>query len=200
MRQTVTQDGRPGTANLTHGTTQLSESEEKAILEKLKGRLSEDTVEGHFERGQLYLMAGEQGVSSAFASSLEDFDWVLKKEPKHPGALNNRGMAYARMGQMEKALADFKTLSEVKPDEPKGHEVYATLLAKSGKEKEAIAAYGKAVALGGPAGEAARFNRGNAYLRLGNRDLAKKDFEELLKTSKNPQILKGAKMNLEAAQ
>ena len=91
-------------------------------------QLKEDTIEGHFERGQLYLMAGEKGLVAAYPLAAEDFSWILKKDPKHVGALGNRGMAYVRSGQIDEALADFKMVTEVKPDDSYGYTVYAQVL------------------------------------------------------------------------
>lgn len=193
----VTTDGKPATANVTREAREPG-PEEKELLKKLEASLKEDTIEGHFERGQLYLMAGEKGLVAAYPLAAEDFSWILKKDPKHVGALGNRGMAYVRSGQIDEALADFKMVTEVKPDDSYGYTVYAQVLSKTGNDKQAVAVYGKAIELGGPTAEGARFNRGNAHMRLGNKDLAKKDFEVLVKSAKNPQVLQGAKMNLEA--
>lgn len=193
----VTTDGTPATAPLTREIEKPT-AEQQKVLDKIKSEMPEDSPEGRLERGQLYLMAGEQGISAAYPLAVEDFSKVLEQDPIHPLALRNRGMAYARGGELEKAMADYEKLIEVNPDDPYGYTVYASLLAKTGNDLKAITIYDEAVALGGPQADGARFNRGNAHLRLGHQEEARKDFQYLVDNSENAQILEGAQMNLDA--
>jgi len=195
--QTVTRGGKPSTAPMTRTEGEIS-PDQQAILDKIAASLKEDTVEGHFSRGQMYLIAGEQDqVAGAFAEAVKDFSWILDQEPEHLGALKNRGMALVRSGQIELALKDMKAATVVSPKDDYSYIVYASLLAKTGQDKEAIVEYDKAIALQGEMVDAARFNRGNAHLREGNKELAQKDFEAVLESG-DPRLVQGAKMNLES--
>lgn len=197
-RQVVTTDGKPATAPMTREEG-VANGEQQEVLKKIAATLKEDTISEHFQRGQLFLMAGEKSqVPGAFEEAAKDFDWILSKDPKHLGALSSRGMALARTGQMDKAMADFKAASEVNPEDDYPLVVYASILAKTGKDKEAIEVYDKAIALNGKLATSAMFNRGNAHLRLGSKAAAKKDFETVAKTATSPELVEGAKMNLEA--
>ena len=104
-------------------------------------------------------------------------------------------MAYARMGEEEKALADFQAASKLAPKDADILGRQASILSKLGREEEAIAAYDKAFALGNVD---FMFNRGNAYARLGKTKEAMRDYRLVAEKSKNPQLVEAAKMNLEA--
>ena len=143
-------------------------------------------------------MAGEQGIDPAYELGIADLTEVLKEQPEHPIALRYRGMAYTRTGKLDEAIADHKKLIEVKPNDPYAYIVCGTLLTEAGKDEEAIMVYDTVLELGGKSAEDARFNRGQAYMRLNNKDMAKDDFEYLAKNAENTKIQEESKTKLES--
>ncbi|SHK17889.1 glycosyltransferase [Rhodothermus profundi] len=65
------------------------------------------------------LLEGEElFVRGAYPQALQRFESVLEQEPDNPYALNDAGLAYAELGQLERAVACFERALQVDP----GHE------------------------------------------------------------------------------
>lgn len=194
-KMVVTQGGLPTTAPIAREKKRPS-LRERTLLTRIEETLKGETASDYFERGVLYLTVAEkEQISPAYEHAAEDFSQALKADPKLVGAYNNRAMAYARMGEEEKALADFQAASKLAPKDADILGRQASILSKLGREEEAIAAYDKAFALGNVD---FMFNRGNAYARLGKTKEAMRDYRLVAEKSKNPQLVEAAKMNLEA--
>ncbi len=197
QKMTVTHDGRPTTAPMTREVRE-STPEETAMLDKVSETLTEETAEGFHERGTLYLMVGEEaGITEAYERAAQDFTRSIELDPKLLGAYNNRAMAYIRIGDAEAALADFDRGLALEPGQADLHMRRASVLSKLGRDQDAIESYDVAVELGQVD---AAFNRGNAHLRLGQEDLAKRDYLLVIEKSQQPQLVEAAKMNLESLE
>lgn len=62
------------------------------------------------------LLEGEElFVRGAYPQALQRFESVLKQEPDNPYALNDAGLAYAELGQLERAVACFERALQVDP-------------------------------------------------------------------------------------
>jgi tetratricopeptide (TPR) repeat protein len=193
----VTEDGETDTEAKALEAPDISPQQQK-MLDKIASDMIVDSPASLLERGEVFLMAGEQGIGPAYDLGIADFTGVLKDEPDNHVALRYRGMAYTRTGQLDEAIADHKKLMELRPKDSYGYTVCATLLTEAGKDEEAILIYDKAVELGGKDSESARFNRAKAHARLNHKDLAKKDFEHLAKNAENPKILEESKTSLQS--
>ena len=98
--------------------------------------------------------------------------------PKDADTLIDRGLAYQKAGDHEKAIADFTAAIALKPDNYWAHFQRAYSLTELGKTDEAIAEYTKTVALKDDPG--AYGNRGRLYADQGKFDLAIADFDHAL--------------------
>lgn len=62
----------------------------------------------------------ETGVNKCkagnFADAVDDFTAALSKDARNIPALYNRARAYSKIDQLDKALLDFETLTEISPD------------------------------------------------------------------------------------
>lgn len=196
LKATVSDNGTPTTAPMTREQTEASPQQQE-ILDKVAQTLKGKTAKDYYERGTTYLMVAEEAsISAAYGLAAKDFSEAIKLDPKMVGAYSNRAMAYVRAGEVEKALADFDAAAKLAPTNAQILGSKASVLAKLGRDKEAIAVYDQAVKLGG--GAPLMFNRGNAHLRLGQTDQAKRDFAQVAKESDSPQLVEAAKGNLEA--
>jgi tetratricopeptide (TPR) repeat protein len=192
----VTEDGDTDVEPLAEDMDRPTPDQQK-MLDKIASDMIVDSTDSLLERGEVYLMAGEQGIDPAYDLGIADLTEVLKEQPEHPIALRYRGMAYTRTGKLKEAIADHQKLIEVKPNDPYAYIVCASLLTEAGKDEEAIGVYDNVLEIGGKSAENARFNRGKAYMRLNQKDMAKGDFEYLAKNAENPKILEESKSNLE---
>lgn len=192
----TTEDGETDVEPLAENIDAPTPDQQK-MLDKIATDMIVDSPQSLLERGEVYLMAGEQGIDPAYALGIADLTEVLKDQPDHPIALRYRGMAYTRTGKLEEAIADHQKLMEVKPNDPYAYIVCASLLTESGKDDDAIAVYDTVLELGGESAESARFNRGQAYMRQNKKDLAREDFQFLAENAKNDTIQEESKQNLE---
>jgi tetratricopeptide (TPR) repeat protein len=64
-----------------------------------------------------------------YDKAIEDFDKALVFNPRHPGASNNRGSAYAAKKQYDKAIAVFQEAIRLNPNRPDAYNNLAWLLA-----------------------------------------------------------------------
>ncbi len=73
-------------------------------------RRKPDFAEGWNKRATLYFLLGR------YTESLKDCDQVLKRNPKHFGALAGAGQIQLQLGHPELALALFRRAVAVNPD------------------------------------------------------------------------------------
>jgi len=62
------------------------------------------------------LLEGEDlFLKGAYRQALQTFEAVLEEDPNNPYALNNAGLAYAELGEVEKAIYCFETVLSIDP-------------------------------------------------------------------------------------
>lgn len=194
LKSTLTHGSKPATAPMDRSET-AANPQQAMLLKQIGGSLREESAQAYHDRGVMYLLLGEDGVTEAYRLAVADFSKALKFDSSLIGAYNNRAMAYSRLGELERALEDFDGAIKLDPNNAGLSMRKASLLAKLGRDGEAIEVYSKAFELGDVD---ALFNRGNAYLRLGRNSLARRDFQTVIAKSKNPQVVEAAEGNLEA--
>jgi Tetratricopeptide repeat len=116
-----------------------------------------------YERGQNYALNGD------FALAIKDFDEVIRRDPKHTGALNDRCWAEAMIGALHDALADCNEALRISPNYMDALDSRGMVNLKLGMLKMAIADYDAALRID-PKHAASLFGRGIAKLRSGNVD------------------------------
>ncbi len=72
--------------------------------------IAPDFAEGWNKRATLHYLLGN------FDASLADIEKTLALEPRHFGALSGRGLVYAKLEDLEKALVAFEAALEVHPN------------------------------------------------------------------------------------
>jgi tetratricopeptide (TPR) repeat protein len=93
------------------------------LLDKVV-RLKPDYVEGWNRRATLYYLQNE------YAKSLSDIREVLKREPRHFGALAGLGMIMQEVGDEKRALDAFRRALEINPHLDKLPDMVKTLTEK----------------------------------------------------------------------
>ena len=122
----------------------------------------------HFARANAYLSLGE------YEKAIADYDDALAPgRTGHPddirftaSALNNRGIAYARSGDAERAYSDFNHAITLTPDYESAYVNRASIFIARAEPERAIADYDIAIKLK-PGDPDAHFMRGLAHARAG---------------------------------
>lgn len=114
-------------------------------------------------------------VREAIEAAVDDYTAAIERHPSGK-AYFNRGLARARLGDRDASTADLERAAE----RGEGHPflVRGNAYAEAGADGAAREDFTRAIERTGAA--AARFNRGNANRRLGDRDAAIADYEAAL--------------------
>jgi len=116
-----------------------------------------------------FLAVSATNLQSVYLPDKKSFAWLLPYEPVirigysifiynirgDASAHNNLGILYLKYGQLEKALAEFKQVTELSPEEPTAHVNLGFVYARLSSFEHAEAAYRKALQLD-PADEIAK--------------------------------------------
>src|SRR5262249_52927760 len=105
--------------------------------------------------------------------------------------LNDRGVAYARKGQVREAIEDFNRAIQLYPEYAAVYNTRATVLLGLGAAKEAIKDFDRAL-LRAPGYAAAYSTRGGAHMKLGQVELAIADYSKAIELAPtSPAALSG---------
>jgi len=118
------------------------------------------------------------------SAAVTDFTEALK-DPALPNdrratLLNDRAVAYARLGQTKLAIDDFNRAAQLFPEYAAIYNNRGNLLLALGYPEEAIKDFNRAIVLA-PGYAAALSNRAGAYAKTGHNDLALRDYTEAVK-------------------
>jgi len=94
-------------------------------------------------------------------------------------AENNLGNVLLQMGSVDKAIAHYQKVLQIKPDDAGAHNNIGYALLQKGSADEAISEYQKALQINPDYAEA-HYNLGNAQLKAGNVDEAVTQFQKAL--------------------
>jgi tetratricopeptide (TPR) repeat protein len=114
------------------------------------------------------------------AGALAGYEEALKLDPRSAPALNNRGLANKRRGELDRAVADFTEALRLDPTLAAAFHNRGAALQAQGKLDRAIADYTEALRLD-PTSPTVLNNRGYAGLEAGHTDEALADFNEALR-------------------
>jgi hypothetical protein len=117
--------------------------------------------EAHFKRGQLYARNGD------FSRAAQDYDEVIRLEPRDAVALNNRCWARVMIGELRPALEDCDAALEIRLGYVDALDSRGLINLKLGQLNNAIADYDAALRIN-PKYASSLYGRGIAKLRIGN--------------------------------
>ncbi len=154
----------------------VSDSGEKNIFEEVK----EQTVRNPNDAEAWYHLADLYERSELYQEEIASLKKVIAITPQNGNAYIKLGNSYNRLGQYEEAIKNYKTAIKFFPKNPVLYNNLAVSYGKTNKVEEEISALEKAISLR-PRYATARFNLGMVMLRKGRPDLAKNQYQELLK-------------------
>ncbi|MGB5219157.1 MAG: tetratricopeptide repeat protein [Smithella sp.] len=109
--------------------------------------------------------------------AIEYLNEAIKQKPDWAGAYNNRGNAYANLGQSQKAIEDYNEAIRLKSDYVQAYSNRGNAFTDLGQYQRAIEDYNEAIRLT-PDFAYSYANRGNAYLIQGSEALACNDLQK----------------------
>ena len=139
---------------------------------------SEITVERHFQRGRARFAMRD------YVGAIRLFDSALSLRRGDPEILYNRGIAWLRLNEIEKALNDLSEAAVRDPGNARIRDAIGRIRLSRGEYEEALAFYDAAVKAH-PSEIQPLIQRANAHLSTGNADLALNDAEKALKIDRN---------------
>jgi Flp pilus assembly protein TadD len=125
---------------------------------------------GYYRRGQHYAVAGN------YPLAIKDFNDVIRLDPGHAGALNNRCWVRAVTGDLQAALKDCNEALRIAPDYPDALDSRGMVYLKLGLLREAVADYDAALRLD-PKHASSLYGRGIAEMRRGDSAGGKSDID-----------------------
>jgi len=129
-----------------------------------------DDLASFYSRGQRYALNGD------FDQAIKDFTEVIRRDPKHAGALNDRCWARAITNELKGALADCNEAIRIAPDYVDALDSRGLVNLKLGKLSAAIADYDAALKID-PKLASSLYGRGLAKRRSGNVDGGNSDID-----------------------
>jgi tetratricopeptide (TPR) repeat protein len=157
-------------------------------------------AEAYRLRGMVYVALGEfdKGIVD-LDRALADLDQAVELNPQLAEAYFNRGGAYFFKLDYDKAIADFDRAIQIDPSYVEAYAVRGNAYDNNGEFEKAISSYGEALALDLEEGQHALvlFDRGQAYARHGDKDLAATDLEQALELGLPPVVAQQAEAMLD---
>jgi tetratricopeptide (TPR) repeat protein/predicted Ser/Thr protein kinase len=121
-------------------------------------------------------------AEKALHEEVRQYDRLIELKPEHHVYWNNRGVAYADLGQRDKAIADYSKALQVGGG-PKDAVVWSNrgfMYAVLGQWDKALADYSKALDMGAAKNAVVWFNRAQAHSALKQYDKAVADYSQAL--------------------
>jgi tetratricopeptide (TPR) repeat protein len=109
--------------------------------------------------------------------AIEYLSNAIKLKPDYTDAYNNRGNAYANLGQHQRAIEDYNKAISLEPDDATAYYNRGLAYANLGQQQRAIEDFNEAIRLQ-PDYAHAYYNRGLAYLSQGNNNLGCRDAQK----------------------
>jgi len=126
------------------------------------------SIEDKIHEGTFCLARGE------YEKSISHFSNAIDEDPDSYAAHLSRGVAYAKLGNMEHAGADFARAIELKPEDPRPYHLRGLTHLSRGDRETAKKDFDKAIELN-PRYGIAYFSRGTTLSEMGDLDGAGND-------------------------
>ena len=152
----------PTTTTQPQPRQKIEGADDPAIIELGNNiRQNSKDIASYYRRGQLYAQY------SSFQQAADDFDAVIRLDPKDSEALNNRCWVRAVLGDLQAAMSDCNSAIQLRPGYTDAFDSRGFVNLKLGKTKEAIADYDSALRVN-PKHASALYGRGLAKVRSGS--------------------------------
>ena len=112
--------------------------------------------------------------------AIEYLNNAIKLQPNHANVYNNRGIAYASLGQYQLAIDDYNKAIRLEPDHASAYNNRGNAYANLGQHQQAIDDFNHVLRLE-PNHASAYNNRGIAYFKLGQYKRAIVDYNKALR-------------------
>ncbi|MGB2728304.1 MAG: tetratricopeptide repeat protein [Halobacteriota archaeon] len=166
----------------------LKKGEEEKAFGLIKDKDTNSLAEGLIERGSSLIENEEYDFAITYFEFLEKIatDGEIKENVrKHlTDAYNNRGTAYGKKGEFDRAIEDFDKVIELNPEYASAYYNRGLTYSNLKRDKEAIADYNKAIELD-PKYAYAYNNRGTAYRNLKRDEEAIADYNKAIELNPN---------------
>jgi tetratricopeptide (TPR) repeat protein len=171
-------DARPGTQSsilFARGRAYFLEQEpDQAMADYRRAvEIKDDQSEVHNGIGAVLYLRND------FRGAIQEYDVAIKMDANAPSYWTNRGLAYARLGDMDHAIENYSHVLAVKPTPELFRDRGRSYTFKKDWDR-AIQDFTSSIALKADSADAF-LDRGNAYLDAGKADLAVQDFNEALR-------------------
>lgn len=113
-----------------------------------------------------------------------DFGSAISINPNYDTAYSNRGSAYIKLGECDKAIADYDRSIAINPNNATDYRNRSTAYTELGEYANAVADYDRAIAID-PNDAVAYHNRGGAYVSIGGYAKAIADFDRAVSINPN---------------
>jgi serine/threonine protein kinase/tetratricopeptide (TPR) repeat protein len=178
------------------GATLLGRREYSSALAALQKAidLKPDYPQALWARAQIYLWQGRPGAA------LRDLDPLVAKLPNGPPeTLNVRAGVYEALGQLDKAMADYQRMTELRPESPSAYLCLARLCQKQNQPDKAAAHLDRLVAAA-PFSERAWLRRAELRRDQGRFEAALADCDRAARFKPGTALPALVRASIEAAQ
>jgi tetratricopeptide (TPR) repeat protein len=174
---TVVAAGSPKIAALAHFSSgrvymALRKFDEAAAAFQRSISLNPDAADSYNGLGE------SLGELKRFPQAIEAFQQAVARDASLLKARSNMGVTYDRMGQPKYAEFVYRMLVRDHPEFAEGYDGLAVVLSKSGRAREAVQLYEKAISLS-PGQPSYHYNYGLNYLLLGDPAKAQEQAQQL---------------------
>jgi cellulose synthase operon protein C len=139
------------------------------------------------------LYAGEfELTQQKWQAALDNYNFVLKTDPKHAIALNNSAWAYSKLGDLPKAVSLAEQAYSVAQNAPPIIDTLGMILVQSGNVPRGVELLRQAVSIA-PKQNEYRLHLAQALAKAGDSAAAKKELETVMKDAPKGPVLDEAK-------
>ncbi len=161
--------------NYEKGIALLKRNKKKEAIQKFleTTRLDPEHAEAFYQIGCIYSNS-HPAPKEHYEIAIEHLNKVIILKPKGVDALIQRGVAYRRSGNFDKAMTDFNKAIKIDPKNAKAYNRRGVVYAQCNQYNKALEDYSQAIKLNSKFAEAYG-NRGNIYQRMGEFEKAEND-------------------------
>lgn len=139
--------------------------------------------------GRLYVVEGEILYDAQrFDAALALYNKALEQMPRDPDLLYGRSLVRERLGALDKAEADLRTILEMEPNDPRALNALGYMLSNHSQRYQEALDYIRRALEAEPEDPAIMDSMGWIQYRLGNLDRARKYLQQAYEKLPNPEV------------